>query len=469
MADVAVKKKNALKGKGGLVMLAVLALVGVLFLWDQKTPVRDPDSNPPVSDYVHATASDVTRIELKRGDGGFLLAKQGGKWAFEAPKRARAHSARVDEWLKAVLDATVSQKVEAKPENGAAYGLDKPAAELVLTTKGGTRTLQLGKGFQAGPGSPPTNFYAREAGDGRLFMVATTQVDDLQKKKLDDLRDKRLVELADEKSVQKIVIQRAAGPVEVQRRAEDKWELVQPFAAPADKMDVETLVSQLKTTEADAFAEDAAPDLAKYGLDQPRVTLQVTDKTGQHTVLFGKEAKDGKVYAARQGESEVTLVSKTAFESLDKKPADLRDRRLISLETDKITFVQLTNSHGTVKLQKAAGVTGEQWEIVDGPDPKQKKAKADIVQQVLNTITAPAFKHVEEGAKDLAKYGLDKPAVAVQVNAGAGKSQVFLLGKKSPEGNYYAKGSPDAVFMVMDYVFGDLNLKTDAFKETPKK
>lgn len=458
-------KKNALKGKGGLIMLAVVAGLGVLYFFDQKAPPpRDPDSEPPVSEFAHVTSKDVRRVEIKRSTGGFTLVKEGDRWVFEAPSKVRANTETVDTWLKGLLeDATVSRSLKGQAESISSYGLDKPAGELVLTTKGGdTRTLQVGKSFSVpGEAADSSTYYAREAKDGRLFMLTATQADDITKKKSDDLRDKRLLDVGEEKQIQKIVIQRAAGTLEVQRRGEDRWDVVQPFQAPAESADVTSLVSQVKSAEAESFVE-AGGDLAKYGLAQPRLTVRVTDKKGTHTVNFGNALKDGKVYAAREGESEVTLVSKFTFESFDKKASDLRDRKLITLEEDKISSLDLTNAHGNMRLQKV----GKEWQFADATDPKEKKAKAESVEQILTDLRASADRHVEEAPTDLAKYGLDKPVITAQVNDGRGKTQILAVGKKTPGGNYYAKGTGPAVFEVQAFVFDGLNVKRESLKDT---
>jgi hypothetical protein len=462
MAEVATKK-SALKGKGWMVAVAVLAACVALLFWDQKAPPpRDPDSPPPISDYAHVSAGDVTRAEVKRPDGGFTLVKQNGEWTLQAPLQARADTKKVDDWIKGVLDATVTQKVEGKPAESVT-GFDKPTVELVLGTRGETRTLQIGKQPQ-GTGST-TLYYAREPKDGRIFVLGNFQVDDLKNKKVDDLRDKKLLAVAEEKDVQKISVQRPAGPLEIERKGPEKWELAQPFRAPADKMDVESLISQVRSAEADSFVPNSG-DLAKYGLDQPRLTLQVTDNKGQHRLLFGKleVGKDGKVFALREGEREVMKVAKSTFDSFDKKPADLREKQLVNLESDKIGYVELKNTHGVVKLQKTSGNV---WRFVEGGS-NQAKAKADMVQKVIDAVRQPAFKHVEEAPTDLAKYGLDKAQIIVQVSPGTGSTEVFMVGKRTKDGNYYVKGTPSAVFEVLNYVYADLNVKPDAFKDTTK-
>ena len=465
MAEPVTKKKNAFKGKGGLIMVGIVLLLTIVFFFEQKAPPpRDPDSNPPVSEYAHLRSEDVTRVELKRPSGGFTLVRQGKNWAFEAPGRYRASTENVNSWLKSVLeDATVDRTIEGKPEDLSTYGLDKPSVELLLTGRGGEpRTLQLGKDFKAPGDTGAGVFYAREAKDGRMFMLSSAQLEALRDKKLDDLRDKRLVEIGEPKDVQKVTLVRPTGSVELERQGE-KWKMTQPYPAPADRTSVESeLIRQLKTSESEMFADNAASDLAKYGLDQPQLTVNVTDKQGTHTVRFAE--KDGKIYSNRQGDGEVVVVSKSTFDNLNKQAADLRDRQLISLQRDKITFVELKNSRGVTKLQK---VSGNQW-MVTGADGKQKKAKGDQVDRILDTLIAPASKHVEESPKDLKKYGLEQPAITATVNEGTGTSQILTIGTKAKDA-YYAKGRPDAVFEVQGYVFSDLNVAPGAFEDTTKK
>lgn len=464
MSEPVKKKKNALKGKGGLLMVAAVLLLSVVFFFEQKAPPpRDPDANPPVSEYAHLRSEDVNRVELKRASGGFTLVRQGKSWAFEAPGRYRANVDGVNSWLKGVLeDATVDRTVEGKPQDLSTYGLDKPTVELILTGRGGdTRTLQLGKDFKAPGDTGGGVFYAREAKDGRLFMLSTVQLEALRDKKLDDLRDKRLVELGEPKDVQKVTLARANGAVELERQGE-KWKMTQPYAAPADRTSVESeLLGQLKTAESETFADNAATDLAKYGLDHPQLTITVSDKQGPHVVLFTQ--KDGKVYSMRQGDREVVVVPKGTFDSLNKQPADLRDRQLISLTRDKIAFIDLKNARGNTKLQK---VSGNQW-MVTGADGKQKKAKKDQVDRILDTLVAPASVHVEEAPKDLKKYGLEQPTITVMANEGTGTSQILTIGKKAKD-SYYAKGMPNAIFEVQGYVFSDLNVTAGAFEDSTK-
>ena len=465
MAEVSTpKKKNALHGKGGLVMVAVVALLGVWLFFDLKKPVREADGPPPLSDYVPILSADVKRVELKRPSGGFVLARTGDKWSFEAPKKARANYETVNAWLKSLLDdAKISRAVDGKPTDLAQYGLDKPAELVVTANNGDTRTLQVGKDFRTGADAGPGSmYYAREAKSGKLFMLDSPQAKEITEKNWQDLRDKQLLTIGDEKDVQRIVLQRGNDTVDVQRKGDDKWQLMQPIHADAEKMDVETLLSQLKSTSADTLLDDAAADLAKDGLDKPRLTVQVYEKKGSSEIRFGNETKDGKVYVLRPSDNQVALIPKLTFEGFNKKSADLRDKRLITLNRDTTNALELQNANGVIKLQKQ----GNDWQLQDAKGGKPVKAKADMVQRLIDSATSPAYKSVQEGKANPAQYGLDKPVISLRVSNGQATSQVLQIGKKSPDGNYFAQGSPDAIFEVQPFVYTDFDVKADAFRDT---
>jgi hypothetical protein len=458
------KKPHPLKGKGGVVALGVVVVLGIWLAFDLKRPVRDPDANPFVSDYVHVLPPDVTRIEMKRPSSPFTLVKQDGRWRFEQPGNFRADAEQVNTWLKGMLEGIVAQTVDAKQPDLKQYGLDKPAAEVVLSAGGSTRTIQLGKDFRpAGDQGTGGIFFAREQGDGRLFMLTAAQVIALRDKTVDELRDRKLIDVPNTKDVRKLTLIRPSGTLEAQRASSDTWEMTQPFRAPTDKTNTETLIDQLRLGTSVSFVEDDAKDLAKYGLDKPRLVAQLTDGRGTHGVRFGKAAKDHKVYAAREGENQVVTVEETSYGGFDKTAADLRDLRLMTLDIDKVNTLEIRNPHGSSRLQRVGKLD---WELVDPNGKKPQKANTETVERILSSLRASAYRHVEEAPKDLAKYGLDKPRITVTLSDGAGSSQIVTLGKTNPEGDYYTKGVPDAVFTVKSYTYADLNVLPAALLAT---
>lgn len=461
---MAKKKQSPLRGKGGLVAVAVLVVLGIWLFLDFKKPLTDPNA-PKAFESVGLHSEQVTRVELKRPSGTLVLAKSGDQWRFEQPGAYAANPESVKTWLRGLLDDTDIRRVEGEADL-AKLGLDKPEVELVLKAGGTTRTLQIGKPFKTPNEDKGSLYYAREASSGRLFMLPAGEAEGLRDKKIEDLRDKRLLVLEDEKDVRKVTVRRGAETVELQRQGEEDWKLLQPFAAPAQEDDARTLINRLKNAEAESFVEDRAQDLAKYGLDRPRMTAELATSKGSLTVRFGKALKDGKVYAMPADGSTVTLISKLTWEDLDNQSrlSRLRKRKLTSLDRDKISYFELRGPKGLVRVRK---VNNDEWQWAEPKDPKKSKANTEKCRQVVDRLTGDANAHVEEAPKDLVRYGLDKPVITVTFSDGRASSQVLMIGKKTKDG-YYAKGEPNAVFEVSKFVFDDLNLKPDEFKDTTK-
>jgi hypothetical protein len=458
------KKRSPLKGKGGLVALAVMAGLGIWLWMDLQKPIVDPNA-PKTAESMGVRSEEVQRVEVRRPAGPLVLVKSGGNWRFEQPGSYSANPDNVKNWLRGLLDDAEARKVEEKQPNLTEFGLDKPQVEAVFKTGGGTRTLQIGKEFKTPAEKKASLYYARDAGSGRVFMLPASEVEGLRDKKVDDLRDKRLLALKDDKDVKSISVQRGGETLMLTRSGEDKWKLDQPIQAPAQTDDVSTLISRLKNAEADRFVEDGAKELAKYGLDKPQLTAELTTGKGMLGLAFGKAEKDGKVYAMAQGGTSVTLVSKFTWEDIDSqsKPEKLRDRQLISLDKEKIRTVELHNPKGVVKVRK---ISDTEWQWLDPTDSKKPKANVEKCKQVVDRATGQATSFFEEAPKDLAKYGLDKPQVTAILSDGQA-TQILTIGKKTKDG-YYAKGAPNAVFLVSTFTFDDLNLKREDFNEAAK-
>ena len=121
----------------------------------------------------------------------------------------------------------------------------------------------------------------------------------------------------------------------------------------------------------------------------PRSTYRSSAKDGKTDhLLIGDDTLNGSgAYAKLAGDAEVFTVATTVKTSLDKSPDDLRDKRLLTFDSDKLTRVELTAKGPAVEF----GKNGQnEWQIVkprplradgsavDGLVSKLKDAKMDL-------------------------------------------------------------------------------------------
>jgi hypothetical protein len=439
------------------IALALFVGLGCWVWFGERGEVREKGAAPPVSEMVGMKPEDVTGVELQHAGRTIALVKTGKEWRVEKPIQAKADNAQVTQVLDSLLKGNLDHIVEEKVTDFKEYGLDKPTLQVTLTdAKGRKKVLQTGakdaRGF---------SLYARTTDRPELFLVNSYSVEEIQKKKPEDLRDRTAL-VVDPAKVTKVAIQTPAQSLTVEKQG-DKWQMTSPRPAPADPDAVQPMLDQLKNLRIEKF-EPAGADLGRYGLANPRLTVALTGADGEKGLRLGKETADGKnVFAARQGEQEVFQLAKIAFDDFSKKPGDLRDKTLLSFKRDDATGITITTPEHTLELAP----TGKEkpWKVAKPAIPKVKEDRLSALLFTLEVVKGSRV--VEEKPGDLAKYGLDKPQVRVQVALSKGP-QELLIGKKSGANEYYARtNSQDAVFTVPDFTVTDLKVKPDDLKATP--
>src|SRR5450759_1044713 len=173
------------------------------------------------------------------------------------------------------------------------------------------------------------------------------------------------------------------------KRENGKWRMTAPQALPADQDAAGSIVSALANLNADKVVEDKAVDLKQYGLDRPTLDVQIVRKDGKTDhLLIGDDTLNGSgAYAKLANDAQVVTVGSFTKTSLDKRPDDLRDKRLLTFDADKLSRVELTAKGPAVEF----GKNGQnEWQIVkprplradgsavDGLVTKLKDAKMDL-------------------------------------------------------------------------------------------
>lgn len=143
------------------------------------------------------------------------------------------------------------------------------------------------------------------------------------------------------------------------------------------------------------------------------------------------------------------------------------DIEVISVKENDLTGISITNSNGTFKIVPGDTTvdesTGEQtlnW-YLDGVD----KAYSDTttIGSIVKTVTTlKAVRVMEADADDLAKYGLDAPAISVDVESDIGEaSYVMLIGSDSPtaDGRYGMIEGENTVYLFDNVIVSEFTGK----------
>jgi hypothetical protein len=398
------KRVNGLR----ILVLAVLvaALGGYLYYYEVPQAQKEAEKEKLVG-----VADDaVTGIELAYADRTIGLAKRDAGWRLTKPVDAPADEPVVKALLTAITGAQVQKSLDELPPDLAPFGLDKPATTITLTVKDGTvLPIRIGKNTTIG-----AKTYVRKGDEPKIYLTAST-IQTSVNKQVRDLRDKQLLTFKDE-DVQRIGIAKAgAASTTLARKDAEAWTL-EPGDMAADLTEVRSYLSSLRTTRATDFPDDAPADLAKYGLDKPRLTVTVTTgKEGAAStqqLLVGSESggeSTKQVYVKRGDQPAVFAVGDWAFRSLDKDAAALRDKTVLAFVSGGVGRVVLERKEGTGATMVRQGA--DAWTL-DGMEPA--KVKATAIQRFVDDLRDLRGSAVAaEPPGDLARFGLSAPTLRI--------------------------------------------------------
>ena len=228
--------------------------------------------------------------------------------------------------------------------------------------------------------------------------------------------------------------------------------------------EVSTLTTNLANAEVNRVIDENASNLADYGLAKPKITIAFKGQGGAsgELQLGDKTATQGDIYAMKPGSKRVFLISSFQETAFGKKPFDLRDKKVLNFERDKVDSIEIANATGApIQLARL----GSAWTL---KGPASGRADYSAVEGLLTRLSsANMTKLVEPSATDpaaLAKFGLDKPAVTVTLGAGSARAAIAL--GKEEEGATYAKDqSRPMVFTIDQTVAGDLKKAADDYRD----
>ncbi len=257
-----------------------------------------------------------------------------------------------------------------------------------------------------------------------------------------------IVELAAD-DVQAVTVERPGhDTIAVQRGEGDKWTFAPPLTIPADDSSVALLLNNLTPMNADRVVEQEVTDWRPYGLEGEAWALRVDVKAKKdeaeksYRVLFGSDTPTGAgVYVRLDGDPRLFTVLNHVKSGFEKEVFDLRDRKLLKLDPDKVSRVTVNVGPRSIEFGKSGA---EDWQILKpAPLRADNFAVGDAVRAVQNAEMVAVLGEVEAAGK----YSFDRPAVTVEVVDEAG-AHTLTIAKGSPDGSpngsgekHYAKSS----------------------------
>ncbi len=456
------------------IILLIIAAIGAayIFLYDRKqyrTEEWVQRQQMALPDYK---IGQINKIELKKETGSIVLESTDNvRWRMLQPLQLRADGAEVKdilsqfEFLRKV--GTIKESETANFSLGN-YGLDKPQIIVNLWMKEsailkGTEvttgaeskyTINIGDRLAAGQNT----VYINIEGSNDVIVVAAKFLEKIDKGII-DLRNKWAFEY-DIDAVERIRIQSGSKEPIVCSRADQHWWVTQPVSDRGDTARIRDILSELKNlkiAKAD-YVSDKEEDIARHGLDEPRLTISIGSTEGDAQSLLLGHGLDDKIYAKRDDESSIFFVHDIVLSDLDLEGNDLRDKQLLrfdSIGTYGIEKVELEYPDTTLTMIKTEQYD---WMITS---PTEILADRDTIRKFVEKIKDLQIQlYEDDSGKNFDKYGLDDSSIGVSVfrKIGEGETVKFMIGDSDPDGGlcYVRKDGEDAVYSVPTDEFYDV-------------
>jgi hypothetical protein len=266
-----------------------------------------------------------------------------------------------------------------------------------------------------------------------------------------------------EDDITKVAVYRRDGETTVVEKAQDgTWKVTSPKEYRADKDAVSSMVSALASLNADKLVEEKAADLKPFHLHEPLATVNITLKDGQFRKLkIGDDVPaGGGTYAQAEGDARVLTIASWTKTSIDKNSGDLRDKRLLTFEQDKILRVELAAKNTQTEFGKN---NQNEWQIVK-PSPMRAEnfQVEELIRRLRDAKLDPAISD-EDAKKNVSAFASATRVALASVTDAAGTQTLEV--RKTKDNKYLAKSSVvEGVHSITSDIGEGLDKSTDDFR-----
>ncbi|RPI17752.1 MAG: DUF4340 domain-containing protein, partial [Acidobacteriales bacterium] len=266
-----------------------------------------------------------------------------------------------------------------------------------------------------------------------------------------------------EAQVQRLELRKAGSePIVVQKNASGRWEMQSPPNWAVDQDAVGGIVNTLASLASSRLVEEKTADLSPFGLAAPllEVTIGRQDGKTQKLLLGDDSPAGGGTFAKLDGDPRVFTIAAYSKSGLDKTARDLRDKRLLTFDPEKLTRVELAAKGQTIEFGRNSQ---NEWQIIR---PRPLRADGGQVEELVRRLTEARMDATvtdEDEKKAASAFSGAAPAGVARTTDAAGTQQIEI--RKDTEGSYYARSSAiEGVHRVASDVGVGLDKSLDDFR-----
>ncbi|MCY3738807.1 MAG: DUF4340 domain-containing protein [Gemmatimonadaceae bacterium] len=418
-----------------LISILFVCVLGAL-LYSNRTEQAAEEADVLSRELLVFDKSEADELTVDGPKGRVVCRKVGDQWRIVEPIDVDASRGAVETVLVNLERARLQKYLLLEDVGGRnvleEYGLDPPHIMVTLRVRGSVLDTVL-----FGDSPMGVYVYVKKASEDRVGMVELyrrTGVD----RGLAQLREKRALKF-ERGHARDLRIQGPGGTIEVARQ-EDGWQMKSPLETRGDEEEIRNILTKLSAPVKE-FVDDTPASLGDYGLDPPRLRVEVTTADGAaHTLWIGGGAESG-YYARSLSRASVFTVDSVLVDRLDEAASGLRFKHLLAFERKEVDRVEFAYPGRTVLCVRE----GMAWLAV----PQQRPVNGIELDAILYNMEELRAEGFVSAQADGGSYGLDPPRARIRVWAEEQLVGDLALGAAEGE-MVYARGSANDLACLVD-------------------
>ncbi len=327
----------------GLIGLLLLATGGYLladFIIGQKEQAAYEETASLV---LFSFDSDtIDKVTIDSEEGHFLIEQGADTWLLtetDYPHDFILNTSYISTVCSYMSELTAEKKFDTKDQDLAAYGLDTPS---ILTCYAGSTayTLEIGQ-----PSATQEYFYVKKPDDDTIYGISF-EYGALLSGDTSYLKSTYLLSFS-ETTVSEVTLERDGETAFDFILENGQWQMLAPLPeASINSAQVKSFLTSLVRFELDSFImiADDSTDLSKFGLDNPRFTLNITQTDGTETTIHFADysEQDGSVYLIYEDSRQIATLSTSIASFLHTEASELLNEDILPVTMDQVTAVDAT-------------------------------------------------------------------------------------------------------------------------------
>jgi hypothetical protein len=262
--------------------------------------------------------------------------------------------------------------------------------------------------------------------------------------------------------VAKLEVKKKGGDdVMLSRSGPSRWTITSPKPLVADQDAVSSMLYNLSPMDGATLIDEKPSDLKQFGLGEPEAQIAATTKDGKtQTVLVGDDTPtNDSAYVMLSGDSKVYSVPKNTKTNLDKGLKDLRDKRLMPVDFDKLTGVEINGA----KLHLTFGSEDGKWTVRSPANLRGDTSKMETIIEKLRTSTMDPSAPEADTKKAAASYASGAPVATIKATDGSGSQELQI--RKAGDAYYAKTTAMDGFYKVPNDLGDAVNKDAEEFRE----